>query len=301
LTLSWKGNREETYDVYSDMGMGYGVFIHKQQVQGGGYSDAGLWPGTSYHYQITGRNGEQTTDTIVTTLGEAIAHYVPLPQPKPSPFAIKLTLEAAPSLTSTIAPATPIFTPVPADTILLGLMSSNDYIDDLGNVVIVGEVRNDSPQNAGQAHVVVTFYDARGEIIQQEETRPLINILKPGQRSPFVLSIPKPLNLWEWSLRATARPTQQEPRQGLVIRESRAREDKIGFYHVVGKVYNEESRVTHLAQVVVTLYDKWGKIVNAGFGYTDPLTIEVGAAAQFDCSFSYFPNVKDYAIQVEWE
>ena len=127
----------------------------------------------------------------------------------------------------------------------------------------------------------------------------MLDILLPGQRSPFALTLPKPAGLWEYSLRITARPTLEQPLAGLEVVYSRADEDDAGFYHVRGEVENTGSRTAERVQIIVTLYDRWGKIINAGFVYSEPQSIRPGEKAAFDCSFNYYPLVKEYLIQVE--
>jgi hypothetical protein len=73
----------------------------------------------------------------------------------------------------------------------------------------------------------------------------------------------------------------------------------VGFYHVTGEVENTGQRTADRVQVIVTLYDKWSKIVNAGFVYSEPKRVRPGEKAAFDCSFNYYPLVKEHAIQVE--
>jgi hypothetical protein len=193
--------------------------------------------------------------------------------------------------------ATP--TPLPPDTVLLGLMSSHDYEDDLGFITVVGEVRNDLQMNVGKVLVTATFYSASGEVIEEASTSTMIDILLPGQRSPFALILPRPVDLWEYSLRITARPTLEQPLAGLELVQSHADEDEVGFYHVTGEVENTGQRTADRVQVIVTLYDKWGKIVNAGFVYGEPRRVRPGESAAFDCSFTYYPLVTEHAIQVE--
>ena len=321
LTLHWQSESQEPYDIYSDMGTGFGLFIRRRQVPTGKFSDSGLWPGTTYRYMVVERttsdareNNIRRGEITVRTRGKAdrltITWQVPAPLPTSHPtHLVEATITPAgiPPLNTT-ASKTPVVTispspatPLPADTILLSLMNTTEHFDDLGNVFIVGEIRNDSPYNVTDAQVVVTFYNARGEIIQKERTRPLLTLLKSHETSPFILSVPKPPNLWEWSLQATAHPTQKDLPSHLVVKESRAYEDNAGFYHVTGTVLNNGNNRVSLAQVVVTLYDKWGKPINAGFAYTDPYSIEIAEEGTFDCTFSYYPRVKNYTIQVEWD
>jgi len=178
-------------------------------------------------------------------------------------------------------------------------MSSHDYEDDLGFFTIVGEVRNDLQMNVDRVLVGATFYNDSGDVIEEVSTSTMMDVLLPGQRSPFALTLPRPVDLWEYSLRITARPTLEQPLAGLEVVQSHADEDGVGFYHVTGEVKNSGQRTADRVQVIVTLYDKWGKIINAGFVYSEPRRVRTGEKAAFDCSFNYYPLVKEHAIQVE--
>ncbi len=221
--------------------------------------------------------------------------------PSPTP-----TDTSTPSPTPTVAdgsPSTPTPrptpSPLPTETIVLGLISSLDYLDDMNNIFIVGEVRNDARTNAAQARVEITFYGDEGEMLSKATAETLIDILRPGQRSPFLFSGPRPAGMKEYSLRATSHSTTEQPQAGLEVVYSTGDEDEVGFYHVVGEVENNGERTVWRAQAVCTLYDEWDDIVNAGFAYTEPRRIAPGERATFDCSFAYFPHVTGHAVQVE--
>jgi len=326
-----------TYRIYWDMGLGLGLYIYKTSLEGTRYNDQNLRPGTAYRYLIVsydGRRESPACEVLATTrarperVAMATSQLTQTPRPSPSKrptvtptSTASLSPTSTPSRTPTPSPtrwptatlasnqtpgpsptprrivATP--TPLPPDTVLLGLMSSHEYEDDLGFFTIVGEVRNDLQMNVGKVLVTATFYNDSGGVIEEVSTSTMVDILLPGQRSPFALILPKPVDLWEYSLRITARPTLEQPLPGLEVVQSHAYEDEVGFYHVTGEVENTGQRTADRVQVVVTLYDKWGKIVNAGFVYTEPRRVRPGEKAAFDCSFNYYPLVKEHAIQVE--
>jgi hypothetical protein len=326
-----------TYHIYWDMGLGLGLYTYKTSVEGTRYSDLNLRPGTAYRYRIVtdvGGYESPACEVLGTTRARpervAMATSEPTQTPRPSPSqrptatptsTASPSPTSTPSRTSTSSPtrhptvppafdqtpwpsptprrivATP--TPLPPDTVLLGLMSSHEYEDDLGFFTIVGEVRNDLQMNVGKVLVTATFYNASGEVIEEASNSTMIDILLPGQRSPFALILPKPVDLWEYSLRITARPTLEQPLAGLEVVQSQAYEDEVGLYHVTGEVENTGQRATDRVQVIVTLYDKWGKIINAGFVFSAPRRVRPGEKAAFDCSFNYYPLVNEYAIQVE--
>jgi hypothetical protein len=327
-----------TYHIYWDMGLGLGLYTYKTSVEGTRYSDLNLRPGTAYRYRIVtyvGGYESPACEVLATTRAQPervamAASSGPTQTPRPSPSqrpTATPTSTASPSPTSTPnrtptpsltrrSTATPASiqepspspiprrfvatpTPLPPDTVLLGLMSSHEYEDDLGFFTIVGEVRNDLQMNAGKVLVTATFYNDSGDVIEEVSTSTMMDILLPSQRSPFALTLPRPVDLWEYSLRITARPTLEQPLAGLEVVQSRAYEDEVGFYHVTGEVENSGPRTADRVQVIVTLHDKWGKIVNAGFVYSAPRRVRPGEKAAFDCSFNYYPLVNEYAIQVE--
>ena len=57
------------------------------------------------------------------------------------------------------------------------------------------------------------------------------------------------------------------------------------------------ARTIQRAQVVVTLYDPWGTVVNAGFAYTESLS--PGGEAAFDCQFAEYTLMESVAVQAE--
>jgi len=332
------GSNSLTYHIYWDMGLGLGLYTYKTSVEGTRYSDLNLRPGTTYRYLIVAYDGSHESpacEVLATTRArpELVAMaasgptQTPWPSPSrrptatPTPIASPSPTTSTPSRTPTPSPTrqptailastrtpwpsptprrivvTP--TPLPPDTVLLGLMSSHEYEDDLGFITIVGEVRNDLQMNVGKVLVTATFYSASGDVIDEVSTSTMMDILPPGQRSPFALTLPRPVDLWEYSLRITARPTLEQPLTGLEVVQSYVYEDEVGFYHVTGEVENTGQRTADRVQVIVTLYDKWGKIVNAGFVYSEPRRVSPGGKAAFDCSFNYYPLVKEHAIQVE--
>ena len=331
------GSNSLTYHIYWDMGLGLGLYTYKTSVEGTRYSDLNLRPGTAYRYLIVAYDGSHESpacEVLATTHARpelvAMATSGPTQTPRPSPSRRPTATPAptaspsptsAPSRMPTPSPtrratATPASaqtpwpsptprrivatpTPLPPDTVLLGLISSHEYEDDLGFITIVGEVRNDLQMNVGKVFVMATFYNTSGDVIEEASTSTIVDILLPGQRSPFALILPRPVDLWEYSLRITARPTLEQPLPGLEVVQSRAYEDEVGFYHVTGEVENTGQRTADRVQVIVTLYDKWGKIVNAGFVYSAPRRVRPGEKAAFDCSFNYYPLVKEHAIQVE--
>jgi hypothetical protein len=78
------------------------------------------------------------------------------------------------------------------------ILSSNSYVDSIGNMHIVGEVINESLQPTYLVMVTATFYDTTNRVIGTDFTFADPGTLQPGQRAPFDIvvsqgSIPIPL------------------------------------------------------------------------------------------------------------
>jgi hypothetical protein len=69
------------------------------------------------------------------------------------------------------------------------ILSSNSYVDSIGNMHIVGEVINESPQPMYQVKITATFYDTTNRVIGTEFTYADPGTLQPGERAPFDIDV----------------------------------------------------------------------------------------------------------------
>lgn len=65
------------------------------------------------------------------------------------------------------------------------ILSQSSYVDDSGNLHIVGEVINESFQILRFVEVIATFYDANNMVLGTDFTFTSPSTLQPGQRAPF--------------------------------------------------------------------------------------------------------------------
>jgi hypothetical protein len=297
IDLRWEGLAETPgaiYRIYWDMGLGYSMYTLKTSVRHTHYSNSGLQPSTTYRYLITTFDGRAESSPEGITVRTHSWLLLPLVQ-----IMTPITTAAPMGETTTPRPAspTPLASSQPSE-VILGLMGTNDYLDDLGNLHVVGEVHNDTTHNVDQIRVRITFYSEEGNVLEETTSSALLDLLVPGQRTPFVI-------VWEnagdWkrhSLHATGRATTSRPGEGLNVLYSYARLDDAGLYHVIGRVRNDGTATAYYVKVVVSLYDPLGKISNANFTYTEPSRIAPGMTATFDCIFDYYPYRAEYLVQL---
>jgi hypothetical protein len=295
ISLSWEPVAGAVaYRLYSDMGTGYGVYLFKAETDRHTLTDVSLRVGSRYHYRLG----------AVTPEGEMIVAHAATFTSERASMASAASPSAVAEPTPTSAPlrVTPAPTLLPPDTVILGMLSVTDYADDVdGTLTIVGEVRNDSPLDVGETTVTATFYGADGQEIGEISGSTLLQALAPGVRSPFIITLPRPAGVANYSLRATGRPVTPATTDGeLVVVNTRRFEDTTGFYHVAGVIENRGARRIEQVRVIVTLYDRGGRVVNVGFAYPQPSALSPRDRADFDVAFTYYPKVFSHAaIAVE--
>jgi len=214
----------------------------------------------------------------------------------------RATVAPSPTLVGTTQPyATtyPTLTPTPEsdDVVVMGLLSHSDFVDLLGDMHVVGEVRNETDTNLDHISVRVMFYNHWGTVSKIVDGPALMDVIGPRQLTPFALAFPEPAAWESYTIRVTAQSTEREPATALQIAEYRTYGAETGILHVAGTVLNEGEQTVRRAQVVVTLYDPWGTVVNVGFAYTE--AISPGKEAAFDCQFAEYALIETVAVQVE--
>jgi hypothetical protein len=277
IALSWlPQNQTAHYRIYSDMGSGYGVYLHKAEVTEPAFVDQMLRSGVIYSYRVTRLEGRQEmvlAQTNQATMGrsQGLADIIP----------------NLPSASAAVAPAP---TALPPDAVILGLISENSFVDDFGTLNLVGEVRNDSNLDVGQTHVAVTFYDAAGAVIGRAEGETMFEVIPPGEMSPFLITLSHPSGLASYSIRAIAQPVSPELKPQLTVVQVKRFEDDTGFFHIKGVVENSGSVVAERTKVVAMIYGRDNRIINLGFTYVSPPTLAPGQRAAYEVIFTYFPK-----------
>ena len=290
--LSWDiAEQKQTYRIYSDMGAGYGLHVYKEDTNEAAFIDNAAQPGRLYSYKVSAlEQGEEQSlgvATAVTWQSAAVAEAKIIPSSSSSPLNGPANVAVIP------AP-----TPLPPDALLLGLMSDASYTDGFDTLNVVGEVINDSNLDVGKVTIIVTFYDVAGSFIHEAQGKTLVDNLLPGERAPFLLSLPRPAGMSNYSVKAVGRPTPPRLKPQLALLSNKRYEDDAGFFHVTGQIKNTGSVAVDQAKAVVTLYGRGGGVINVGFAYPQPATLAPGQTATFNVSFTYFPKFLDHHVTI---
>lgn len=278
IALNWlPAEKAAEYRIYSDMGSGYGLYVHKAKTNEAAFIDEMLRPGMTYSYRITRLESGQevvVSQADSTTFGnETTAGIEPPGQSRSATIRV-----------------TPAPTALPPDAVLLGLRSDNNFTDNFNVLTVVGEVRNDSNLDVGQTDIAVTFYDAVGAVIGTANGQTMLDVIPPGEISPFIITLTRPSGLASYSLRAVARPVTAGRNAQLAVIEVKRYEDDAGFFHVRGVIENTGNITAKRTKVAAVLYGRDNRVINVGFTYTSPPTLPPGGRATYDVIFTYYPR-----------
>ena len=292
VSLHWDDEgKNQTYHLYSDMGTGYGVYIYKGKTTAAEFVDGGLRPGMAYMYRLETLAGGQLQRVGWVSVGASNRASV-------AGIGLASSPATAAMAARPLAAIIPAPTPLPPDALLLGLMSDASYTDPFDILNVVGEVRNDTNLNVGEIVIIASFYDTSGNFISEARGEALLNYLPPGQRSPFLLSLLRPVGMSNYSIKAVGRPAPLELTPQMAIIQPKAYQDEVGFYHVEGGVENVGAIPVDRAKVIVTLYSRGGGVINVGFDYPVPARLNPGDRAAFEVKFTYFPKVLNHSVIV---
>jgi len=278
VALNWTPLKNvRNYQVYSDMGSGFGVYIHKAQATQATFIDRQLRFGANYNYRLVQQENQRPV-VLAQVTSSTFAKTTEAANPVPSQLEVTTAgIVAAP-------------TALPADAVLLGLVSDNNYTDEFNTLTIVGEVRNDSNVDVGQTDITVTFYNAAGTIINTASGATMLKTIPPGEKSPFIITLTRPAGLASHSLRAVARPVTPQAGAQLTAGNLKRFEDDAGFFHVTGSIQNVGSTTAKRIKVAAIIYNRDNRVINVGFTYSNPPKLAPGQSATYDVSFDYYPR-----------
>lgn len=172
-----------------------------------------------------------------------------------------------------------------AEVVILDNHSS--YKDTAGYLHVVGEVENTGNKSVRFVQIMGTFYDNQSNIILQDKTFAMLEILPPGTRSPFDLFIVSSspdiisrIDHYELNIDFTE-TNQTLTRTLLLLSKYNYISNVTGYLYIVGELQNNGTETSTFTQAFATCYDTNGTVVAVGSTFANPYSIEHGQKAQF--------------------
>lgn len=186
------------------------------------------------------------------------------------------------------------------------IVSHSSYLDTTGSFKVVGEVRNVGSDNLSYVRLTATFYDSSNTVVGTDFTFSDIDILVPGQKSPFELF------LLDDAASASVdhyvvvvsdyNVTTEQPYRDFEILSHTSSITSSGWYRVVGEVENTGSQSATWVRVDGTFYDAAGGVVACDFTFTDPDNLDAGQIAPFELTVlneTLSASIASYELQVQ--
>jgi hypothetical protein len=169
-------------------------------------------------------------------------------------------------------------------------IASHSLIDaGSGISIIVGEVRNDSPEKIGWVQVSANLYDSAGQLIHLAEGPVQLGELRSGEKGPFAIyindaAISTSIANYTLSARLDSDFLQDKPAALKVVVEKHGMVESEGglpLYQVTGNVTNTGNLPAQSVYVISSFYDAAGNFVDFDAEGTSPSTISSGQSADF--------------------
>src|SRR5215216_2861976 len=158
-----------------------------------------------------------------------------------------------------------------------------------GITIIIGEVRNDSPEKIGWVQVSANLYDSAGQLIHLAEGPVQLGELRSGEKGPFGIyindaAVSERIASYTLSAGLDSDFLQDKPAALKVVVDKHGMgESGIGLplYQVTGIVTNTGNLPAESVDVIATFYDAAGNFVDFDATVTSPSTIPAGHSADF--------------------
>jgi hypothetical protein len=180
---------------------------------------------------------------------------------------------------------------------------SYGYLDESGNYIVIGEVRNTGDVPLHFIEVVVTFFDQAKEELQRLSVSTTLEVARPGQVSPFLVILrdvtDAPLVKSFDAKIGNLLPTEsKEAKLVVIFHKIETFEDSV---QISGRMVNDGTAKSSNTKATIVLYNIVGEPVRYASVFTDPKDILGFASATFSATIKV-DNVADivgYAITLE--
>lgn len=231
--------------------------------------------------------------------------WTPTPTGTPAPTQTPTSTQT-PSPTRTATPTrtrTPTHTPTPTPVPVQVLPNYSHHVNEWGELLIFGEVQNNTPYHLELVEVTANVFDAAGRLIDLKRGYTALDNLPSGDKGCFSVVFSREPPGWAYYQFEVSYWTGGHPLPNLtVFNTSGSVDPTFGWYRIIGLVRNDHGSRVEDVQPVGTLYDGDGRVVGCDFTYTSVADLNPGQTSSFELIFSDrddYSDVRAYRIQVD--
>jgi hypothetical protein len=176
------------------------------------------------------------------------------------------------------------------------VVSSSAFVPYSGSssLYIVGEVINSTSKNVQFVRINSTLRDSSGNVVGSDYTYSDIDIIPPGNTSPFLVIFSSPLPWTSYELVVTW-DTTNDSLYPLQVLNQTTYFDSLDAFHVVGEIQNQYNEQRTYVKALVTLYDQNHTVIGVAFSYTNPYDLNPGQTASFDVDVYFYKDKPDHS------
>ena len=168
----------------------------------------------------------------------------------------------------------------------INVLSTSSWTDSGGYIHIVGEVQNVSSDYQESVEIDFGFYDASNNLLATDLTFTEANTIAPGEMSPFVDIFTPPAGYSHYAIsNVGSTVTSAPPNHNFAVAITNVFIDTGGYQHIVGTVTNNNSATSTFVDVIFTMYDCAGNVVDGDYTYVQGTNATIApspASANFE-------------------
>lgn len=159
------------------------------------------------------------------------------------------------------------------------VLSQRRFVNEVDQLLVVGEVINDGPAPVYGVELEATFFDAAGQVIGTANDYALLEQTLPGQRNPFVLFFaddPSLVARHEVHVVGADSTSPFNPRPLSVVSQQTRPNDGVEIF---GEIRNATSDALEDTRVVATLRDAAGNVLDVILGFPGRYEMAAGSTS----------------------
>lgn len=176
------------------------------------------------------------------------------------------------------------------------------YVDTIGYLHIVGEVKNTTTNHLRFVKVTANIFNSNGQLLDTEFTYTYLDNLPAGDKTCFHIILKEPIGWSYYEFEPPTYLTDGQPLPNLTIfNDSGSYDSTFGWYRIIGQVRNDHGTRVEYVSPVGTLYNASGRVVGCDFTYVNSTHLDPGQTSSFKITFSGrdYSDVTSYRLQVD--
>lgn len=185
------------------------------------------------------------------------------------------------------------------------ILGHSGGVDSYGWYTVLGEVKNTGSDNLSWVKITVTYYDSSGTELETSHSYTSIEILAPGQKSPFDTSVYDETvanSIATYSVECTSVTSGTAPYTDFELSAPSLGTDDFDNTIVTGQVENTGTETLSYSTIYVSFYDASGKLIAVEWDFTDPTDIAPGETGIFIATLwddDIAQDIASYEVQLD--